>query len=122
MCVCVCDLQEVLSRGGWCGCICGCVRWCHQHCCVIPASGGVTAGLVSCRLEEIDGFFARNDEEYLALIFEKEGSYLGREVRCPRGLCSSRIALGGEPSKFRSRAVPQIVGSHACALVNPALA
>ncbi|XP_025777082.1 sulfhydryl oxidase 1 [Puma concolor] len=32
------------------------------------------------RLEEIDGFFARNDEEYLALIFEKAGSYLGREV------------------------------------------
>ncbi|KAM5201593.1 sulfhydryl oxidase 1 isoform 2-T2 [Hipposideros larvatus] len=32
------------------------------------------------RLEEINGFFARNDEEYLALIFEKEGSYLGREV------------------------------------------
>ncbi|XP_055438830.1 sulfhydryl oxidase 1 isoform X1 [Bubalus kerabau] len=32
------------------------------------------------RLEEITGFFARNNEEYLALIFEKEGSYLGREV------------------------------------------
>uniref|UniRef100_A0A8C3YLI6 Sulfhydryl oxidase n=1 Tax=Catagonus wagneri TaxID=51154 RepID=A0A8C3YLI6_9CETA len=32
------------------------------------------------RLEEITGFFARNREEYLALIFEKEGSYLGREV------------------------------------------
>ncbi|XP_027977322.1 LOW QUALITY PROTEIN: sulfhydryl oxidase 1 [Eumetopias jubatus] len=32
------------------------------------------------RLEEIDGFFARNNEDYLALIFEKEGSYLGREV------------------------------------------
>ncbi|XP_007188256.2 sulfhydryl oxidase 1 [Balaenoptera acutorostrata] len=32
------------------------------------------------RLEEITGFFARNDEEYLALIFEREGSYLGREV------------------------------------------
>ncbi|XP_045153916.1 sulfhydryl oxidase 1 [Echinops telfairi] len=32
------------------------------------------------RLEEINGFFARNNEEYLALIFEKEGSYLGREV------------------------------------------
>ncbi|XP_026364940.2 sulfhydryl oxidase 1 [Ursus arctos] len=32
------------------------------------------------RLEEIDGFFARNDEDCLALIFEKEGSYLGREV------------------------------------------
>ncbi|XP_023609771.1 sulfhydryl oxidase 1 [Myotis lucifugus] len=31
-------------------------------------------------LEEIDGFFARNDEECLALIFEKKGSYLGREV------------------------------------------
>nr|XP_044988568.1 sulfhydryl oxidase 1 isoform X2 [Jaculus jaculus] len=32
------------------------------------------------KLEEIDGFFARNNEEYLALIFEKEGSYVGREV------------------------------------------
>ncbi|XP_007935878.1 sulfhydryl oxidase 1 [Orycteropus afer afer] len=32
------------------------------------------------RLEEINGFFAGNNEEYLALIFEKEGSYLGREV------------------------------------------
>ncbi|XP_008571169.1 PREDICTED: sulfhydryl oxidase 1, partial [Galeopterus variegatus] len=32
------------------------------------------------KIEEIDGFFARNNEEYLALIFEKEGSYLGREV------------------------------------------
>nr|XP_020018463.1 sulfhydryl oxidase 1 [Castor canadensis] len=32
------------------------------------------------KLQEIDGFFARNNEEYLALIFEKEGSYLGREV------------------------------------------
>lgn len=40
--------------------------------------------IVSCRLEEINGFFARNDEEYLALIFEKEGSYLGREVSLPR--------------------------------------
>lgn len=32
------------------------------------------------RMEEINGFFARNNEEYLALIFEKEGSYVGREV------------------------------------------
>ncbi|XP_003925477.2 sulfhydryl oxidase 1 isoform X1 [Saimiri boliviensis] len=32
------------------------------------------------KLKEIDGFFARNKEEYLALIFEKGGSYLGREV------------------------------------------
>ncbi|XP_059268690.1 sulfhydryl oxidase 1 [Mustela nigripes] len=32
------------------------------------------------RLKEIDGFFARNDKDFLALIFEKEGSYLGREV------------------------------------------
>ncbi|XP_053463944.1 sulfhydryl oxidase 1 [Nycticebus coucang] len=32
------------------------------------------------KLAEIDGFFAKNSEEYLALIFEKEGSYLGREV------------------------------------------
>ncbi|KAM8817879.1 sulfhydryl oxidase 1 isoform 2-T2 [Rhynchonycteris naso] len=36
--------------------------------------------LESARLEEINGFFARNNEDYLALIFEKEGSYLGREV------------------------------------------
>ncbi|KAL2771223.1 sulfhydryl oxidase 1 isoform b precursor, partial [Daubentonia madagascariensis] len=32
------------------------------------------------KLAEIDGFFARNNDDYLALIFEKEGSYLGREV------------------------------------------
>lgn len=56
----------------------------------------VTAGLVSCRLEEIDGFFARNDDEYLALIFEKEGSYLGREVSCPQGPGTSGVAIGRE--------------------------
>lgn len=32
------------------------------------------------KLEEIDGFFVRNNEEYLVLIFEKGGFYLGREV------------------------------------------
>ncbi|XP_017652799.1 sulfhydryl oxidase 1 isoform X2 [Nannospalax galili] len=32
------------------------------------------------KMKEIDEFFARNNKEYLALIFEKEGSYLGREV------------------------------------------
>ncbi|KAM4861903.1 sulfhydryl oxidase 1 isoform 2-T2 [Thomomys bottae] len=32
------------------------------------------------KLEEIIGFFPRNNQEYLALVFEKEGSYLGREV------------------------------------------
>lgn len=32
------------------------------------------------RLKDIDGYFARNNKEYLALIFEKEDSYLGREV------------------------------------------
>lgn len=60
--------------------------WCHQQFCFIPTNCGwrVTASIVSCRLEEINGFFARNDEEYLALIFEKEGSYLGREVSLPR--------------------------------------
>lgn len=51
----------------------------------MPWSPIVTRGprlspLEPARLEEIDGFFARNDDEYLALIFEKEGSYLGREV------------------------------------------
>lgn len=54
-----------------------CVSWGCQQFCFIPT------GLISCRLEEINGFFARNNEEYLALIFEKEGSYLGREVSCP---------------------------------------
>ena len=49
----------------------------------------VTASVVSCRLEEITGFFARNSEEYLALIFEKEGSYLGREVSCLQGSLNS---------------------------------
>ncbi|XP_027724221.1 sulfhydryl oxidase 1 isoform X2 [Vombatus ursinus] len=36
--------------------------------------------LAPIRLEEIDNFFLRNSDEYLALIFEKENSYLGREV------------------------------------------
>lgn len=57
----------------------------------------VTAGLVSCRLKEINGFFARNNEEYLALIFEKEGSYLGREVSCPQGPCYSWVSVGESP-------------------------
>ena len=56
----------------------------------------VTASGVSCRLEEITGFFARNNEEYLALIFEKEGSYLGREVSCLQGSCISWIDIVGE--------------------------
>ncbi|XP_015441619.1 sulfhydryl oxidase 1 [Pteropus alecto] len=47
------------------------------------------------RLEEIDGFFARNNDEYLALIFEKEGSYLGREVTLDlsqrRGIAVRRV-------------------------------
>lgn len=94
----------------------------HQHFCFVPTSCGVTAHLVSCRLEEINGFFARNNEEYLALIFEKEASYLGREVSCPQGPCNSRVALGEEPSEFRSRTVPQILGSPSCALRNPARA
>ncbi|KAF6293580.1 quiescin sulfhydryl oxidase 1 [Rhinolophus ferrumequinum] len=58
------------------------------------------------RLEEIDGFFARNDEEYLALIFEKEGSYLGREVTLDlsqrQGLAVRRVlnTEGDVVSKF----------------------
>nr|KAF6397750.1 quiescin sulfhydryl oxidase 1 [Rousettus aegyptiacus] len=47
------------------------------------------------RLEEIDGFFARNNDEYLALIFEKEGSYVGREVTLDlsqhRGIAVRRV-------------------------------
>lgn len=76
----------------------------------------MTANIVSYRLEEIDGFFARNNEEYLALIFEKEGSYLGREVSCPRGLCNGWVALERKPSELRSRAAPSIPGSRPRAL------
>ena len=65
----------------------------------------VTARVVSCRLEEIDGFFVRNNKEYLALIFEKGGSYLGREVSCPEVPCNSWIAMEREP-QFGSRAFP----------------
>ncbi|XP_006142438.3 sulfhydryl oxidase 1, partial [Tupaia chinensis] len=58
------------------------------------------------KLEEIEGFFARNDEEYLALIFEKEGSYLGREVTLDlsqrHGLAVRRVlnTEGNVVSKF----------------------
>ncbi|XP_036610665.1 sulfhydryl oxidase 1 [Trichosurus vulpecula] len=36
--------------------------------------------LAPIRLEEINNFFLRNSDEYLALIFEKKDSYVGREV------------------------------------------
>ncbi|XP_023496417.1 sulfhydryl oxidase 1 [Equus caballus] len=58
------------------------------------------------RLKEINGFFARNNEEYLALIFEKEGSYLGREVTLDlsqhRGITVRRVlnTEGDVVSKF----------------------
>lgn len=94
----------------------------HQHFGFFPTSYGVTARLVSCRLKEIDGFFARNNEEYLALIFEKKGSYLGREVSCPQGPCNSWIALGGEPSELRSRLSPKFLGLIHVSLMNPARA
>lgn len=58
---------------------------CRQQFCFLPTTERVTASVVSCRLKEITGFFARNDEDYLALIFEREGSYLGREVSCLHG-------------------------------------
>lgn len=76
----------------------------------------VTASIVSYRLEEIDGFFARNNDEYLALIFEKEGSYVGREVSCPRGLCTCRVALERKPGELRRRAAPRMPGSQPRAL------
>lgn len=66
---------------------CVCQDGCHQQLRCILTTERVTASGVSCRLEEITGFFARNDEEYLALIFEKEGSYLGREVSCLQASC-----------------------------------
>lgn len=51
--------------------------------------------LAPIRMEEIDGFFARNNEEYLALVFEKEGSYVGREVTLDmsqhRGIAVRRV-------------------------------
>ncbi|XP_074078270.1 sulfhydryl oxidase 1 [Macrotis lagotis] len=36
--------------------------------------------LAPIRLEEINNFFLRNNDEYLALIFEEKDSYVGREV------------------------------------------
>lgn len=67
----------------------------------------VTASIVSCRLEEIDEFFARNNEEYLALIFEKEGSYVGREVSCPQGAPQLLGSLWErEPREFESQPSP----------------
>lgn len=85
------------TGGGLCGCA-------HSAVLAVPVSPAallychqlwtVTATVISYRLEEIDGFFARNDEECLALIFEKPGSYLGREVSCPQGPRSSRGAQG----------------------------
>ncbi|XP_072504594.1 sulfhydryl oxidase 1 isoform X2 [Notamacropus eugenii] len=36
--------------------------------------------LAPIRLEEINNFFLRNSDDYLALIFEKKDSYVGREV------------------------------------------
>lgn len=38
---------------------------------------------ISCRLKDINEFFTRSKAEYLALIFEREDSYLGREVSHP---------------------------------------
>nr|XP_020139930.1 sulfhydryl oxidase 1 [Microcebus murinus] len=56
------------------------------------------------KLADIDGFFARNTEDYLALIFEKEGSYLGREVTLDlsqhRGIAVRRV-LNTEDSVVR---------------------
>lgn len=101
---------EAWSTGGLCDCTPSTV----STGVAIPTGGGMTASLVSCRLEEINGFFARNNEEYLALIFEKEGSYLGREVSRPQGPCSSWIALGREPGEFRSRAVEGNRGISPC--------
>lgn len=35
---------------------------------------------VSCSAEEVRTFFQRNKDQYLALIFEKSNSFVGREV------------------------------------------
>lgn len=93
-------LREALCENSRCVWLspqyCVCQDGCHQQFCFILTTERVTASGVSCRLEEITGFFARNNEEYLALIFEKEGSYLGREVSCLQGSCISRIDIVGE--------------------------
>ena len=101
------DFREALCENSRCMWLsaqyCVCQDGCHQQFCLILTTERVTASGVSCRLEEITGFFARNNEEYLALIFEKEGSYLGREVSCLQGSCISWIDIGRE-SPVSSRA------------------
>lgn len=42
--------------------------------------GGKVTPFISYRMKEIKEFFAKNNTEYLALIFEDKNSYVGREV------------------------------------------
>lgn len=48
--------------------------------------GGKVTPFISFRMEEIKKFFAKNNTEYLALIFEDKDSYVGREVSCSASL------------------------------------
>lgn len=65
---------------------------------VIPMGCGKSVTpFISCRLKDINEFFTRSKAEYLALIFEREDSYLGREVSCPRFPDSHKRPWGESP-------------------------
>lgn len=65
---------------------------------IIPMGYGKSVTLfISCRLKDINEFFTRSKAEYLALIFEREDSYLGREVSCPRLPDSQKRPWGESP-------------------------
>lgn len=69
-------------------------RWCRRGHLQGPPN---TTTLLSCSAEEVHSFFQRNGEQYLALIFEKSDSFVGREVGAAGvvpGSLSSRHACG----------------------------
>lgn len=53
--------------------------------------GGKVTPFISYRMKEIKQFFAKNNTEYLALIFEDKDSYVGREVSCSGSLSLQRV-------------------------------
>lgn len=61
--------------------------------------GGKVTPFISYRMKEIKEFFAKNNTEYLALIFEDKNSYVGREVSCSASLSLRRVP--GEGSQIR---------------------
>lgn len=89
-------------------------RW-EESYLISTGYGEQVAPFISCRLNDIDGFFTRNKADYLALVFEREDSYLGREVSCPsvpdsqkrpRERAWFRPVQATNPCTFISQALP----------------